>query len=311
MKIVIMGVGAMGSIYAALLADAGNEVWAVDVWEDHLAAIRDQGLRVEGASGDRRVRSIRTAKDPTEAGPAELYVIATKASGVAAAARAIAPAMDDKSVILTIQNGLGSGERIAAHAPAGQVLLGVAQGFGASMKGPGHAHHNAMAMIRLGEMGGGITERLERVAAVWSAAGFTVKAFADIDQLIWEKFLCNCTFSAPCTVFDRSIGEIMADPATWAIARGCAAEVFALGRAKKVNFSFDDPIAYATAFGEKMPDARPSMLLDHQARRPSEIDAINGMAAALGAELGIATPYNETLSAVVRDRETGFAGAAS
>ena len=79
-----------------------------------------------------------------------------------------------------------------------------------------------------------------------------------------------------------------------------------MGLAKKVNFSFDDPVAYATAFGERMPHARPSMLLDHLARRPSEIDAINGMAEVLGADLGIATPYNQTLSAVVRDRESHF-----
>lgn len=306
MKIVIIGVGAMGSVYAALLADAGNEVWAVDVWEDHLAAIRDRGLRLEGASGDRTVTTIRTAKDPAEAGPADLYVIATKAAGVAAASEAVSRAMGPDSLILTIQNGLGSGERIAAHAPADRVLLGVAQGFGASMKGPGHAHHNAMAMIRIGEMQGGLTERLERVVGIWADAGFNTKAFGDIDQLIWEKFLCNCAYSAPCAVFDRKIGEILADPATRAISEGCAKEVYALGKAQKINFSFDDPVAYARAFGENMPDARPSLLLDHHARRRSEIDAINGMAAELGARLGVPTPYNETLSAIVRDREAKF-----
>jgi 2-dehydropantoate 2-reductase len=306
MKIVIMGVGAMGSIYAALLADAGNEVWAVDVWREHLDAIRDRGLRVEGASGDRTVTTIHTAEDPAEAGPADLYIIATKADGVAAAAEAVSRAMGPESLILTIQNGLGAGERIAAHAPADRVLLGVAQGFGASMKGPGHAHHNGMSMIRIGEMQGGLTDRLARVVKVWEKAGFTAKAFEDIDQLIWEKFLCNCAYSAPCAAFDRTIGEILADPATRAISEGCAKEVYALGKAKGVNFTFDDPVAYARAFGEKMPASRPSMLLDHHAKRRSEIDAINGMAATLGARMGVPTPYNETLSAIVRDKEAKF-----
>lgn len=307
MKIVIIGVGAMGSVYAALLADAGHEVHAIDVWQEHVDAIRKQGLRVEGASGDRTVTSIHAATDPAEAGNADLYIIATKAAGVGAAARAIRPLMGPKSLVLTIQNGLGAGERIAEHMPDDNVLLGVAEGFGASMRGPGHAHHNGMNLIRIGEIEGGLTERADRIASVWKQAGFNVRAFADINQLIWEKFLCNGTFSAPCTAFDCTIGELMANPDQWRVALGCAREIHALGQAKDVAFSFGDPIAYVTAFGKRMPDARPSMLLDHHARRGSEIDAINGMAVTLGREFGIATPYNEALTVVVKAREAGFA----
>jgi 2-dehydropantoate 2-reductase len=307
MKIAIFGAGAMGSVYAALLADAGHEVVAVDLWEAHVDAINKHGLRVEGASGDRTVTSIKASTEPAEAEEADLFIIATKASGVAAAAQAIQPLMTDNALVLTIQNGLGAGERIAEHMPTDRVLLGVAQGFGASMKGPGHAHHNGMSLIRIGEIGGGLTERVEKVAEVWRGAGFEVKAYGDIEQLIWEKWLCNCTFSAPCTVFDCTIGELMANPDQWKVALGCALEVYALGKSKKIAFSFDDPISYVTAFGNRMPNARPSMLLDQHARRASEIDAINGMAVTLGREMGIETPYNESLSAVVRAREAGFA----
>lgn len=306
MKITIVGAGAMGSIYAALLADAGNDVWAIDVWQDHIDAINRNGLHVEGASGERIVRSVRASSDIADAGPSDLFIIATKASGVGAAARSVAPLMTAESLVLTIQNGLGAGERIAESMPVDNVLLGVAEGFGASMIGPGHAHHNAMNLIRIGEINGGMTERLQRVADLWRQAGFNVRAFDDIHQLVWEKFICNATYSAPCTVFDCTIGELMADPARLRIALGCAAEIYALGMARGIAFSFDDPIAYVTEFGKRMPNARPSMLLDHHAGRPSEIDAINGMAEVLGAELGVPTPYNETLSAVVRHREANF-----
>ena len=306
MKILVFGTGAMGSIYAGLLADAAHEVWAVDLWQEHMQAIRDQGLRVEGASGDRIVKTIQATSNPAEAGPCELYIIATKASGVGAAAQAIAPLMGPESLVVTIQNGLGAGERIAEHMPVDNVLLGVAQGFGAVMRGPGHTYHSAMSLIRLGEMNGGITPRLEALVQVWASAGFEAKAFGDINQLIWEKYICNATFSAPCTAFDCTLGELMEIPAWWQIALGCTREVYALGQAMNVNFSFEDPIAYVTAFGNRMPDARPSMLLDHHAQRPSEIDAINGMAVELGQRLGIPTPYNEVLSAVVRRREAQF-----
>jgi 2-dehydropantoate 2-reductase len=285
-------------------------VVAVDLWRAHVDAINRHGLRVEGASGDRRVTSVRATATPAEAGEADLYIIATKASGVAAAAQAISPLMGDGSLVLTIQNGLGAGERIAEHMPTDNVLLGVAQGFGASMRGPGHAHHNGMSLIRIGEIGGGLTDRLEKVAEVWRGAGFEVKAFSDIEQLIWEKWLCNGTFSAPCTAFDCTIGKLMADPDQWRIALGCTREIHALGLAKNIAFSFDDPIAYVTAFGNRMPDARPSMLLDHHAKRPSEIDAINGMAVTLGREMGIEIPYNESLTAVVKAREAAWQGEA-
>jgi len=306
MKIAIFGVGAMGSVYAGLMAEAGHEVWAVDIWQEHVDAIEQSGLRVEGASGDRVVPGIHATTNAEDVGDCDLYVLATKASGVGPAAKKIAPLMGPESMVITIQNGLGAGERIAEFMDTDRVLLGVADGFGASMKGPGHVHHSAMNLIRVGEMNGGMSDRLQRITDVWQQAGFNAKAFADIDQLIWGKYICNAAFSGPCTVFDRTLGELMADPASWSIAQGCALEVFALGQAKNIDFTFDDPLEYVTAFGRKMPDARPSMLLDHHAKRPSEIDAINGMAVELGRQLGIATPYNEVLSAVIRQREADF-----
>lgn len=306
MKIAIFGVGAMGSVYAGLMAEAGHEIWAVDIWQDHVDAINKTGLHVEGASGDRVVQGINATTNAEDVGNCDLYVLATKAAGVGAAAKTIASLMGSESVVITIQNGLGAGERIAQFMETERVLLGVADGFGASMRGPGHVHHNAMNLIRVGEMNGGLTERLERITGVWKQAGFNAKAFEDIDQLIWGKYICNVAFSGPCTVFDYTLGELMANPVTWAIAQGCALEVYALGQAKDIAFTFDDPIEYITAFGQKMPEARPSMLLDHHARRPSEIDAINGMAVELGQQLGIPTPYNEVLTAVIRQREAGF-----
>ncbi len=307
MKILVMGVGAMGSVYAALLADAGHEVWAVDTWADHVRAINTHGLRLEGASGDRVVKSIRATTEVTDVGPCDLCLIATKASGVGPAARAAAPVIGAGALVLTIQNGLGAGERISRHIAPDNVLLGVADGFGASMKGPGHAHHNAMKLIRIGEPGGGLTPRLKKMEKTWQDAGFDARAFENITQLIWEKFLCNVTFSAPCTVFDQTVGELMAQADHWAIALGAMNEAYAIARAKDIPLGFDDPVAYVTAFGSGMPHARPSMLLDHMAGRVSELDAINGIVPVLGRETGVPTPYNDTLTAILRQRESRFA----
>ena len=305
-KIAIIGTGAMGSIYAVMMAEAGHDVWAIDSWADHVDAINADGLRLEGISGDRRLTSINAATDLAAAGMCDLYVIATKAGGVGEAARAVAGVMGPHSLVLTIQNGLGAAERIAAHMPAGNVLLGVADGFGASIRGPGHAHHNAMRMIRLGEIEGGMTDRLRDLEALWQEAGFTAHAFDDITQLIWEKFVCNVTLSAPCTTFDCNVGALMANAESRAVALACAREAYQCGLAEGVNFSFQDVETYVTEFAALMPDASPSLRLDHLAGRASEIDAINGMVPVIGVRHGIATPVNETLSALVRAREAAF-----
>ena len=306
MKIAIVGTGAMGSIYAALMADAGNEVWAIDTWAEHVAAINENGLRVEGASGDRLVKTVRATADCGEPGVCDLVIVATKASGVGAAAQAIAPLLNAETLVLTIQNGVGAGERISRHMAPDNVLLGVAQGFGASMKAPGHAHHNGMSLIRIGEMQGGSVARSEKVADLWRASGFEAKAFEDINQLIWEKLICNVAFSGPCTVFNGTIGEVMDDPHAWKISHTCAQEAYEVALAKGINITFDDCKAYVTAFGRKMPNARPSMLLDHMARRASEIDFINGAIPVEAAANGLAAPYNEVVSGIVRSAEAAF-----
>jgi 2-dehydropantoate 2-reductase len=305
-RIGVIGTGAMGSVYAVMLAEAGHDVIAIDSWPAHVEAINAHGLRLSGISGDRHAPSITAAASLDGTAPCDLYIIATKAAHVGDAARSVATAMRPESLVLTIQNGLGAGERIAQHMPTNNVLLGVAEGFGASMKGPGHAHHNAMKLIRLGEMGGGMTDRLLALETLWQGAGFSARAFPDITQLIWEKFVCNVTLSAPCTAFDCNIGALMANPEGWQAALACAREAYQCGLAEGVDFSFDDVDRYVTDFASLMPDANPSMRLDHLAGRASEIDAINGMVPVVGARHGIDTPVNETLAALVRARETDF-----
>src|SRR2546425_793180 len=132
MKIAIVGAGAMGSVYAGLLGAAGNEVWAVDQWAEHVRAIGEHGLRVEGASGDRVVR-LHATTDAAEVGEAELVVIATKSMDVEAAAQAARPSIGPETVVLPIQNGLGSADRVAAILGEERVMIGVVGGFGASI----------------------------------------------------------------------------------------------------------------------------------------------------------------------------------
>jgi 2-dehydropantoate 2-reductase len=306
MKIAIVGTGAMGSVYAGLFAKAGHEVWAIDTWAEHIDAIVQSGLTVSGASGSYVVDNLHVGRTPDDAGSSDVWVIATKAWAVEDVAARIAPLLRPDSVVITIQNGLGSGDRAARHLPREHLLIGIAEGFGSSIPAPGQVHHEGMRLIRIGEMQGGLTDRVLSIEETWRDAGFTVRAFADIDVMIWEKFLCNVTLSAPCAAFDVTVGELMANPDAWRVALGCTMEAYRLGQTLGVRFDFDDPVAYVTEFAATIPNASPSMRLDHLARKPSEIDVINGQVVERSRELGLDAPYNETLCAILRARETRF-----
>lgn len=292
----------MGSVYAGLFAAAGHEVWAIDRWREHVDAMRAKGLRLEGVSGDRTVK-VNATTQASEAGPCDLVVLATKAMHVASAAEALKPLLKAETPVLSIQNGLGGPETAASILGKERVMVGVVGGFGASMRAPGHAHHNGMELVRLGEFGGPITERLKQVENVWAGAGFRVKVFDDIDQLVWEKLICNCAYSGPCGISERTIGEVMDDPDLSRVSAACATEAFAVAKKKGVRLGFDDPVAYVRDFGSKIPKSRPSVLLDLMAKRKSEIDVINGSIPRVGKQVGIAAPVNETLTALVRFRE--------
>ena len=306
MKIAVIGAGAMGSIYASFLAQNKNEVLAIDLWEEHLNVIRESGLRVSGFSGDNTVKNIKVSNDINDAKGYELFIIATKASGVGEVASKLSKIASKNSIILTIQNGLGAGERIASFMPTDNILLGVAQGFGAAMVGPGHAHHNNMSMIRIGEMNGGMTSRLETLVKTWCDAGFNAKAFDDIEQLIWEKFVCNVAWSGSCSIFRKTIGQVMESEEMFNIAKGCAIEAKKMGDIKKVNFTFDETVSYITEFGKKLLNSKPSMLQDVEANRLSEIDAINGMVVTLGNQYDIETPYNTAVSSIIKAQEAEY-----
>ena len=302
MKIAVVGCGAMGSVYAVLLADAGHEIWAIDTWKEHVDAMKASGLRLEGASGDRTMR-VNATMDAADAGLCDLVILATKAMHVDKAAKSMRPLLRQDTVVLSIQNGLGGPNTAAKVLGRERVLVGVVGGFGASMKAPGHAHHNGWELVRLGELAGPISPRLEAIAEVWRSGGFRVKCFDDIDQLVWEKLICNVCFSGTCAVTERTVIEVIEDPDTWKVASGCAIEAYQVARARGIKLDFDDPVAYVHAFGMKIPKARPSMLLDHMAGRMSEIDAINGAIPLAAKAAGIAAPFNEVISALVRAKE--------
>jgi len=289
MKIGIIGAGAMGSVYAGLMADAGHDVWMFDNWAEHVAAVNANGLKVEGASGERVARPHATS-NAADVGVVELAIVATKAMNTKAAVEAAAPMIGPNTAVLSIQNGLGNVERVQELVDPTNVLCGIAGGFGASMVGPGHVHHNGMEAINIAEAAGGLTPRIEAVAEAWRESGFSVGVYEDIWPVVWSKLMANIAVSATCTLTGMRVGQIVENDWAWGLSLDCVREAAACAKAKGVKLLYDDPIAWVHDFTTKIPNARPSMYLDTQAGRVSEISSIHGGVVAEGEKLGVPTP---------------------
>lgn len=305
-KIAIVGMGAMGSVYAGLMCDAGHEVHGVCQWSDHVAAIRSRGLRVHGASVDRTVTLASVGETPDGIGTADVVIIATKAFDVAAAARAATAVIGPATVVQTIQNGLGSADQVAGQLGGDRLAIGVVGGFGASVPEPGVAHHNGMEMIRFGSYGALPADALAEAADVWTSSGFTVRLFDDTAQMVWEKLIMNVAFSGTCTLTELTIGQVLDNPEAWAIASACSLEAVDVSGAAGISLDVGDPLAHVSHLGGKIPNARPSMLIDASLHRRGEVDAINGSICQWGRRYGVATPVNDLVVQLIRARESAY-----
>lgn len=304
MKIAIIGCGAMGSIYAAKLAGAGNDVSVVDSYQPGIDQIAQHGLRVTGPDYDQTVRLRASSVAPAE--PMDLIVLAVKAADVTTGAQQALPMLDQNTVVLTIQNGLGSADTVAEIVGEGRVAVGIASGFGAARVAPGHVHHNAMRAMRFGAYSSLPHAAVESIAAVWAAAGFDAAAVTDIAAMQWEKLICNVAYSAPCALTGMTVGQVMDDPEMGPVSQTAAKEAWRVARASDIAIDVPDPVAHVRAFGAGMPNAKPSALLDHEARQVSEIDVINGAVPRQGALVGVDAPVNATLTALVKTVERGW-----
>jgi 2-dehydropantoate 2-reductase len=302
MKIGIVGAGAMGSVYGALFTAAGHDVWLVDVWREHVDAVRAHGLFVSGASGERRVRPNATL-EPTEPGHCALVVLATKMWDLEAAARTASPMIDGHTAVLTIQNGLGNAEVLEKVLGHRGFLIGIAGGFGASIKAPGHVHHNGWEKINVAEALGGETERLRQVVQLWREAGFKADGYSEPGPMVWSKLICNIAYSAVCTVTSLRIGQVLHNHHAQSVSASCAGEAYRVALAKGIRLPFADAAQFVAEFGRTIPNAAPSMLLDMLAGRRTEVDALYRSVQREAERLKLTVPHIATMAALVEALE--------
>lgn len=304
MDILVLGLGAMGSLYAVHLANNGHKVWAVDPWREHVAAVRAHGLHITGSIGE-RIGWPSAHVDLIGLPPCGLAIISTKSGGVVDAARDAVNVLSDNGLLVCIQNGIGAFERVREIVGHERVLAGVAGGFGARVVAPGHVHHEGWEKLEFGEFGSAGSERARYVANLFVQAGFSVEVRNDgIQYAVWEKLLCNVSANALCAITEMTVGELLSHPDASQISKECAWEAFAVAKATGMQFKFSDPFAFVSAHASKIPAARTSMSADLAAGRPTEIDQLNGFIVRTAAKHGIPVPINTTLTRIIRAKES-------
>ena len=301
MRIAVVGAGAMGSLFGGLLAEAGEDVILVDIWEEHVKAINERGLHIRGVSGDRIIR-VRATTKHAEVGPVDLVLFQVKSYATEKAIRDALPMIADHTVVLTLQNGLGNVEKIAEVIGRERVLAGTTA-HGATVLGPGEIYHAGKGPTVIGEIDGRITERVKRIAEVFNRAGIETEVTDNVLGAIWTKMLANVAINALTAITGLYNGELLELEETKTVMLKAVEEAVAVARAKGIKLLVEDPFEFVIKVAKATATNKSSMLQDVERGRRTEIDAINGMIVRYGRELGIPTPVNETLVAAVKGIE--------
>lgn len=301
MRIAVVGAGAMGSLFGGLLAEAGEDVVLVDIWEEHVRAINERGLHIKGVSGDRVVR-VRATTKHAEVGVVDLMLIQVKSYATEKAIRDALPMIGERTVVLTLQNGLGNVEKIAAVVGRERVLAGTTA-HGATVLGPGEIYHAGRGPTVIGEVDGRITDRVKAIAATFNRAGIETEVTDNIMGAIWTKMLANVAINALTAITGLYNGELLELEETKAVMLKAVDEAVAVAKAMGIKLLVEDPHEFVLGIARATATNKSSMLQDVERGRRTEIDAINGMIVHYGRELGIPTPVNEVLVAAVKGIE--------
>jgi 2-dehydropantoate 2-reductase len=301
----VVGCGAVGSLFAANLATLDDvEVWAYDLDRAHVDAINERGLRLTGA-GEVEAGSIRATSDAAELPPCDVGIVATKAMHTEAAIAATAHAFADGAVA-SVQNGVGNEEAIAAH--VARVIRGTTFPAG-KILGPGLVQWDVKGDTTFGpfEPSPAGPEEIARLAAACTRAGMPAAAVPDARGAQWRKVIFNAATNPVGALTGLTHGRVCERPDLRRLVSGLVEEGKAVAAAQGIELDADPEalIDHAAkpeiAYGHKA-----SMLQDVEARRPTEVDWLNGGIARFGREQGVPTPLNEAVMALIKGVEASW-----
>ena len=304
MRVCVVGCGAVGALFAANLAQLDDvEVWAFDVWDEHVRAINENGLRLSGAG--EVLGQLRATSDPGEVPACEFGIVATKSMDTGEAVASVAHAFAEGSVC-SVQNGVGNEEAIAEHVE--RVIRGTTFPAGKIVE-PGHVQWDVKGDTTIGpfEPSPAPMDAVERLADACTRGGMPTEAGADARGPQWRKLIFNAATNPIGALTGLTHGRVCEDRALRALVSSLVDEGKAVAAAQGIALD-EDPetlIDYA-ARPDVAYDHKASMLQDVEARRQTEIDFLNGGVVRFGREHGVPTQLNEAVTALIKGMERSW-----
>ena len=304
MRVCIVGCGAVGSIFAANLAQLDDvEIWAYDLAQEHVDAINANGLRLSGAG--EVVGKLRATSVPGELPACDFGIVATKSMHTEAAIAATAHAFADGAVC-SVQNGIGNEETLAGH--VSRVIRGTTFPAGRIVE-PGHVQWDVKGDTTIGpfEPSPASFDEVERLAEACTRAGLPTEAVADARGPQWRKLIFNAATNPVGALTGLTHGRVCEDAALRRLVSGLVDEGKAVAAAQNIVLDADpEELIDHAAKPEVAYDHKASMLQDVEARRETEIDYLNGGIVRFGREHGVPTPLNEAILALVKGLEKSW-----
>ena len=295
MRVAVLGAGAVGCYYGGMLARAGHPVTLIGR-ATHVDAFRRSGLRFEALKFDERI-PVEASTSPEAVRGAKLVLFCVKSTDTDAAADAMAPFLDADALVANLQNGVDNAQRIQAR--ISQPVIPACVYAATEMAGPGHLKHHGRGDLVIGTLGRASADALTRVKECFEAAGVPVTISDSVADELWAKLVANCAYNAISAISQLPYGVMIESPGVREVMRDVTEEVVAVAKADGIRM-LPDVLERVYRIAKAMPTQHSSTAQDLARGKPTEIDHLNGYVVRRGEALGVATPANRALWALVK-----------
>jgi 2-dehydropantoate 2-reductase len=307
MKIAILGgAGAMGAMFGARLALAGEDVTLIDVNQAAIDHINTNGVTLEEKTGDTHVAKLKATNDAASAGPQDYVIVFTKCYHTEGAVRAALPMIGANTTVVSLQNGWGNAPLIQGIVGEDKVFAGVTYNSGA-LRGLGHTYQGGVGVTHIGELKGGTSARVHTLAEALRKGGFEVAESDGVLKEIWSKLALNVCTLPTAAVYAWEARKLVEHQGMKDLMAELLREVVAVAHAQNIPMDYDERWAAITGLLERIaPTLKGSMPTDIENKRRTEIDVINGAIVEAGKRLNIPTPYNNAMLWLIHSLEETF-----
>ncbi|MDP3792021.1 MAG: 2-dehydropantoate 2-reductase [Candidatus Omnitrophota bacterium] len=305
MKVAVVGPGALGCLIAVLLkARTKEEIWLIDRSPERAKRIRADGIKIEGLSGSIQAQ-VNISADPKEVGPCGLVILCVKSYSTEDACKDIKDLVSKETFVLTLQNGIGNVQVLNDYFGSDRVIAGITN-HGVTLLGTGHVRHAGKGDTIIGISNGKVLGPIKEIAGILSKAGLETKVSKDIDSVVWSKLVINVGINALTGITRLKNGMLTEHSGTREILRSAVQEAVKIVKRKRIKLAYDDPIQKVESVCKATAANVSSMLQDVLNNKRTEIDFINGAIMRQGKALGIPTPVNEVLTALIKTIEAAY-----